>query len=139
MNYRKQGVSNLNIHYSFYCIMPSWQIRPKQATWLLCDSAWGQTKNKNQFGQNSPGETVGERSHFTSPRALLAQNSPLQCPSSPGPSLSSEERRSTKTTKINYSGTICVVRRGIKCRSESKFHTFIVRTHGDGSKNGYCS
>ena len=28
----KQGVSNLKIHYSFYCIMSAWRFRPLHAT-----------------------------------------------------------------------------------------------------------
>ena len=44
----------------------------------LHGSPMGQTKHEIQFCQNSPGETVGERSHFSSPPAFLNQNSLLQ-------------------------------------------------------------
>ena len=131
-----QGVPNLNIDSSFYCIMPPWQIRPKHATWNLCDSAWGQTKNEIQFCQNSPGGTVGEPSHFSSQPAFLRQKRTPRAPLPIAPA-SHQKRglRETKTTKINYSETTCVVRRGIICRTEPEcwdFWDFIVRTRGKG-------
>ena len=96
-------------------------------------------KNQNQFGQNSPGETVGEQSHFSPPRAFLHQNSPLE-PLFPSPQLlSGSERKQPNKQQINYSETTCVVRGGIKCWTEPECSDFIVLSRGEGSKNGYCS
>ena len=106
---------------------------PKHATWNISDFVWGQTKNGNQLCQNSPGETVGERSHFSPPRAFLRQNSPLQpLFPLPQPLIRREDKKQSNKQQINYSETTCVVRRGVKCRTELEFPAFIVPTRGDG-------
>ena len=71
------------------------------------------------------------RSHFTSPRAFLNEDSPLQSPHPLAPA-THQKRENQPNQQINYSETTCVVRRGVKCQTELEFPAFIVKPRGEG-------